>query len=285
MWNMDHLAKILAFVKDINFAIRIESAAEKKGLKALFIENAEQITISHWLQDGDKSTNPWNIHGGILFDKITTLRPALLIFDLGNDQIPWQHWITLLSSDPSTRRIPIICYGPHVEVSKLKAAKTAGAELVVSRSRFVNTLPDLLEKHAKVKTTAQLHKMCQKPLSNLAVQGLEEFNRGEYFEAHESLEIAWLGDDSPGRDVYRAILQIAVAYYQVTRGNYKGSIKMFLRLRQWLDPLPGVCRGINILQLRSEVCEVQQALLELGPERVSEFDLNLLRPIEYKGLN
>ena len=89
-------------------------------------------------------------------------------------------------------------------------------------------------------------------------------------------------DKSPGRDVYRAALQIAVAYYQVTRGNYRGARKMFLRLRQWLDSLPEVCRGINFSQIRAEVDEVHQALIELGPEKFDEFDLNLLRPIEYK---
>jgi predicted metal-dependent hydrolase len=143
-------------------------------------------------------------------------------------------------------------------------------------------MPDLLVKHARYKSANQLEEMCQQPLSDLAIQGLEEFNRGEYFEAHESLELAWVEDKSPGRDVYRAALQIAVAYYQVTRGNYRGARKMFLRLRQWLDPLPEVCRGINISQIRAEVDEVHQTVIALGSEKINEFDLNLLHPIEYK---
>jgi hypothetical protein len=47
-------------------------------------------------------------------------------------------------------------------------------------------------------------------------------------------------------EVYRAVLQVAVAYFQIERGNYNGAAKMFLRLRQWIDPLPDYCRGIDI---------------------------------------
>jgi predicted metal-dependent hydrolase len=279
---MNNSPKILAFVRDLNLEVRIESTAQRSGFEVIFVETAEQISAQDESQDEYHFDDIYQSRNGKLIDKITTSRPVLIIFDLGNDLVPWQEWIGLISSDPATRRIPIICYGSHVDVTRLQAAKKAGAEAVVARSRFFNSMPDLLVKHARYKSANQLEEMCQQPLSDLAIQGLEEFNRGEYFEAHESLELAWVEDKSPGRDVYRAALQIAVAYYQVTRGNYRGARKMFLRLRQWLDPLPEVCRGINISQIRAEVDEVHQTVIALGSEKINEFDLNLLHPIEYK---
>ena len=123
---------------------------------------------------------------------------------------------------------------------------------------------------------------CEDNLPHLAKRGLDEFNRGEYFKAHDSLELAWMEDQTPGRDLYRAILQVAVAYYQIVRGNYNGAAKMFLRMRKWLTPLPDTCRGIDIDQLRMDVEAAHAELTELGPEGIDAFDLELLKPVEYK---
>ena len=89
-----------------------------------------------------------------------------------------------------------------------------------------------------------------------------------------------MADESAGRDLYRGILQVGIAYYQIERGNYRGALKMLLRVRQWLDPLPAICRQVNIARLREDVERVQQALEKLGPEEFSAIDRALFRPIE-----
>jgi predicted metal-dependent hydrolase len=209
----------------------------------------------------------------------------LIIFDLGNDSIPWIDWIGIISSGSATRGMPLLCYGSHVDSETLKLAKQAGADQVVARSKFFTELPELISKLARVIDIDQIEDACKEPLPHYAVKGLEKFNRREYFEAHDLLEIAWMEDKSPGRDLYRAILQVSVAYYQIMRGNYNGAAKMFLRVRKWIDPLPDNCRGINIEKLRNEVNEINQELVELGPERMDEIDLALMKPVEYKILN
>ena len=77
-------------------------------------------------------------------------------------------------------------------------------------------------------------------------------------EAHDLFERAWMEDESPGRELYRAILQVAVAYYQISRGNYNGAAKMFLRMRQWIDPLPDFCRGFNVAQLQNSLAVLER---------------------------
>ena len=49
---------------------------------------------------------------------------------------------------------------------------------------------------------------------------------------------------------------------------------------QWLDPLPDVCRGINVAQLRAEALAARAAMEALGPDRLAEFDLALLKPVQ-----
>lgn len=128
---------------------------------------------------------------------------------------------------------------------------------------------------------AAILEACRQELSPLAITGLEEFNRREFFQAHESLEEAWKEDSSPGRELYRGILQVAVAYLQIERGNYRGAMKMFRRARRWLDPLPDACRGVNIAELRATAYHIQQVVQELGPKRIMEFDFSLIQPIQY----
>jgi predicted metal-dependent hydrolase len=123
---------------------------------------------------------------------------------------------------------------------------------------------------------------CQVPLSEMALQGLQFYNLGEYFEAHEILEAAWRQDQTPGRELYQGVLQVGIAYLQIERGNYTGALKMFLRARRWLDPLPDQCRGVEVAQLRQDAQRAQAALKALGRERMAEFDRSLFRPVLFQ---
>jgi uncharacterized protein len=272
---------IVAFVADLMFAARIESVTHQMGYRLELVEKAGQIAP---LEDPPLSRLPGE-HlagpGAVLLDLISAWGPALLIFDLNNHEIPWREWITLLTSVPATRRIPVLCFGSHVDMEATQAARASGASAVVARSRFSSGLPELIRKYARQPDVEDLQAACAGPLSSLALKGLEEFNRGEFFEAHELLELAWNEDQSHARELYRAILQVGVAYLQIERGNYNGAVKMFLRLRQWIDPLPALCRGVDVARLREDARRAHQALLALGPDRIAAFDRSLFKPVEY----
>jgi predicted metal-dependent hydrolase len=122
---------------------------------------------------------------------------------------------------------------------------------------------------------------CNEPLPANAVRGLEYFNMGQYFEAHEYLETAWRDERREIRDLYRGVLQVAVGYYHLTRGNYIGAQKMFSRSRKFLDLLPEVCQGVNLAQLRQDMDRVEAEMTLLGPERVGSFNRSLLKKVEY----
>jgi len=279
---MDTSPLVLAFITDLNFSVRVESAAQQLGYQVKFIEDIMQIAPPNESVIGRQYAEHLSGPGAVLIDLITLWKPVLIVFDLGNKAIPWSDWIALLTSAPATRRIPVVCYGSHIETANLQAAKDAGARSVLARSRFFSDLPNVIAKNARTVDMNGLRTSCNQPLSAEAQRGLEEFNRRAYFEAHEALEAAWMAEDSPGREVYQAILQVAVAYFQIERGNYKGAAKMFLRLRQWIDPLPDTCRGIDIARLRADAKVAHQALIALGPENIADFDRSLLRPVSYQ---
>jgi len=74
---------------------------------------------------------------------------------------------------------------------------------------------------------------CNGKLHPKAVEGIKLFNTGEFFEAHEELEAAWRDEAGEVRNLYRGILQVAVAYLHITRGNYEGAVKVYDRSLKW----------------------------------------------------
>jgi hypothetical protein len=278
----DPASLIICFVDDLMFVTRIASTVNHLGYRLLSLDDLMEPLVDHSNATSQPQGEPMVGPDASLITKLTYLQPSLIIFDLGSVQVPWRRWIAILKSSPATRRIPILCYGPHVDRENLGLAKDLSADGVVPRSKFAQAMPQLIEQYAHHHDSEAIAEGCTEPLSDLAREGIVAFNKGHYFESHEYLEDAWNEEISPANELYRAILQIAVAYLQIERANYPGAIKMFLRARQWLSPLPDYCRGINIAQLGTDADNAYQALLELGPDGLHRFEFELLKPVLYQ---
>jgi uncharacterized protein len=122
---------------------------------------------------------------------------------------------------------------------------------------------------------------CNGTLHLKAVEGLKLFNAKKYFEAHEELEVAWREEKGEVRNLYRAILQAAVVYLHITRGNYPGAIKVYERCEKWLNNWPDVCRGIQVGKLRKDLADVINKVKMLGEKKINEFDRSLIRQVEW----
>lgn len=275
---------LVCFIDDLLFASKVEGTAEKLGYSIAWAGRAQLLDPRLSGSEPAQRQPAEHLHGAgsILIDTISSLRPALIIFDLGNGAIPWRDWLPLLKSVPATRRYPAICYGSHVDADAIQAAQRRGADAVFARSRFIQDLPELIQQYARLPDDAAIEISCKEKLSPLALKGLALFNQGEYFEAHELLEAAWNEDIGAGRELYRAVLQVAVAYLQIERGNYNGAVKMFWRLRQWIEPLPDICRDVDVARLREDARRVYEEVIALGKDGIGQLDRALLRPVSYK---
>ena len=120
---------------------------------------------------------------------------------------------------------------------------------------------------------------CHGPLPPHAKEGLRLFNAGEYFEAHEALELAWREETGQVRRLYQGILETAVTYLRIQRGNYVGAVKVYDRSMKWLRMWPDICCGVNVGKLRADLDQVIAEVQRLGPERIAEFDQSLLKPV------
>jgi len=113
-----------------------------------------------------------------------------------------------------------------------------------------------------------------------AIKGILLFNQKEYFEAHEELEFAWREEKSELRYLYQGILQIGVAYFHIQRRNFAGGKALLERSSKWLSLFPDRIFDINLRKLKLDSSRVYTTLLQLGPERIADFNPILFSPIE-----
>jgi predicted metal-dependent hydrolase len=120
---------------------------------------------------------------------------------------------------------------------------------------------------------------CVGKLHPRALQGMRLFNDGRYFEAHEELEAAWRDEQGKVRELYQGILEAAVTYLHIGRGNYDGAIKVYGRSMRWLDGLPEICRGADVGHLRRDLDAAITEIRRLGKARLGEFNQSSLKPL------
>lgn len=192
----------------------------------------------------------------------------------------WTFWVATPKSSPATRRVPVILVS--VDAAVRDRARVAGADLALAPAELFEQLRLVLAELARVPNAAAVAAMtrqCDEPLPQEAQEAVARFNAGEYYKQHDLFEALWMQEHGPVRDLYRAILQVGIAYYQVTRGNQRGALKMLLRSVQWLALLPDVCQGVDLAQLKADAAAVRAELERLGPDRLDAFDRSLLKPV------
>ena len=66
-------------------------------------------------------------------------------------------------------------------------------------------------------------------------EALEAYDRGDFFEAHELLEPAWMGTDDPAeRALHQGLIKLAAAFVHGVRGNPTGIAKNLVGARSHL---------------------------------------------------
>ena len=118
-------------------------------------------------------------------------------------------------------------------------------------------------------------------LPDLALRGIEEFNRGEFYECHEYLEEAWMQEPRRVRFLYQGILQVGVGFYHLQNGNWRGATGVLRNGIERLREFEPETLGIDVRRLVRESERCLEELEELGRERVREFDTSKLPRVEW----
>src|ERR671936_712621 len=103
-------------------------------------------------------------------------------------------------------------------------------------------------------------------------RGLELIRSGEFFAAHEELELAWRAAPSEERDFYQGLVHVAVAWYQAGRGRRIGCERQLAKAQRRLGPFAPAHRGVDVTALLPQLAEAEAhaaaGSLELSPPRL-----------------
>jgi hypothetical protein len=124
---------------------------------------------------------------------------------------------------------------------------------------------------------------CADAPSPQLLEGIAQFNRGEFFEQHETLEELWRSGPDDIRYLYHGILLVGVGLYHLTRGNYRGAVSKLqggIDKLRWFAPS---CQDVDVARLVSDAERCLSSLMELGPERIGEFDRRLFPHVRVVG--
>ena len=124
--------------------------------------------------------------------------------------------------------------------------------------------------------------VCDEPPPPNLIEGIAQFNRGEYFEQHETLELLWRAERRDVRRLYQGILQIGVAFHHLRRRNHHGTVYMLTRGAGYLTPFGPRCQGVNVERLLKDAAAALAEVERLGPQRLAEFDWRLAPNVELR---
>jgi hypothetical protein len=95
--------------------------------------------------------------------------------------------------------------------------------------------------------------------------GINFFNAGRYFEAHEAWEDMWREARGPLRLFYQGLVQAAVALHHLGRGNSNGAHAQLLKSLSKLEQYPDrFCRIDN----RTLIADLRKILAGMVPQPV-----------------
>jgi uncharacterized protein len=84
-------------------------------------------------------------------------------------------------------------------------------------------------------------------------RGVDEFNRGFYFECHDTIEDLWSGLRGPSRDFFQGLIQVSVAFYHLGNGNLAGTASMMRRALKRFERYPGRYFGFDVAAQRAQL--------------------------------
>jgi hypothetical protein len=116
---------------------------------------------------------------------------------------------------------------------------------------------------------------CEQSISGTLLKALGEFNRGDWYQCHETLEDLWVGSEGEMRDLYQGILQLSVALHHWRNGNFGGAVSLLKGGAGYLRRVSDVCQRIDVRGLVAAAEGLHAELTRLGPERMAEADREL----------
>lgn len=110
-------------------------------------------------------------------------------------------------------------------------------------------------------------------------QGVEEFNQGEFYACHDTLEALWMDSSEPQKTFYQGILQIAVALYHLGNHNWRGAVTLLGEGIRRLGYYQPTYAEIDVDALVGQSTQLLQALQQAEAENMVDF-VQKIKPMD-----
>jgi uncharacterized protein len=104
-------------------------------------------------------------------------------------------------------------------------------------------------------------------------QGVEQFNSGQFYACHDTLEALWIEAGEPEKTFYQGILQIAVALYHLENRNWRGAVILLGEGSNRLRRYPSSYSGVDVDELLSQSAVLLTTLQQIGQDLITTGDL------------
>ena len=119
---------------------------------------------------------------------------------------------------------------------------------------------------------------CDQPPPPQLLEGIAQFNAGEFFEQHETLELLWRDTRTPDRGLYHGILQIGVGFHHWRQGNFHGATVLLDEGIERLRPFAPACQTVDVARLIADASQARDRLVSLGKDAMSTVDVATIAP-------
>jgi uncharacterized protein len=94
------------------------------------------------------------------------------------------------------------------------------------------------------------------------LKGIEHFNAGRYFDAHEVWEEIWLLSAGDTKVFYQMLIQAAVGLHHYERGNARGAQGMYTNVIDKLSRLPAAMMSLDLIDFSRQIKNFFAALFD-----------------------
>lgn len=119
-------------------------------------------------------------------------------------------------------------------------------------------------------------RQCKETPPGQLLLGIRQFNAGEWYDCHETLEELWIGETGEVRDLLQGMLQIAVALHHWRNGNHGGAVSLLKGGVTYLQRVSDTCLWVDVAALIADADIVRSSLETLGREKSGALDRELL---------
>ena len=105
--------------------------------------------------------------------------------------------------------------------------------------------------------------------------GVEQFNQGEFYACHDTLEAIWIEAPEADKKFYQGILQIAVALYHLGNQNWRGGVILIGEGIYRLRSFPPDYAGLDIADFMAQASSLLSFLQQQGADNLPALQLTI----------